>query len=288
MHDMQSPIAVVAYDAGAANLIIAWLKAWGKPVRAYMQGPAARLWEAAFPSELLCISLGDALEGASSLVSGTGWASSLEHDARVRARQLGLHSVAVLDHWVNYPMRFVRRDRAQLPDELWVADEWAFQIALKEFPLIPVRCFDNLYLKAQVDKIRPAPGVGTVLYVLEPVRQTWGRDQEGEFQALDFALERIDELCRQRVSTIILRPHPSEMSNKYARYLAADPRIRIDFTENIAQAISIADVVIGVESFALIVALEAGRPVYSSLPPWAGKIRLPVLGITEIRNLESK
>jgi hypothetical protein len=108
MHDLKSPIAVVAHDTGATNLILAWLKAWPGRVRAYMQGPAAKLWSEAFPSLPLCASLEEALDGASSLISGTGWASRLEHDGRVRAHLQGLHSAAVLDHWVNYPQRFER------------------------------------------------------------------------------------------------------------------------------------------------------------------------------------
>lgn len=282
-HNLKSPIAVVAHDSGAANLIIAWIKEWGQPVRAFMEGPAERLWKVSFPNHQLCLSISEALDGAISLVTGTGWASSIEHESRVRAKQLGIYSVAVLDHWVNYRMRFEREDQEQLPDELWVADEWALHIARKEIPKIPVWCFDNLYLRDQIAQIGPPPGDGTVLYILEPVRQKWGRIQEGEFQALDFALERIDALCRYPISKVILRPHPSEPTSKYAGYLAKDARIVLNSDGNIAQAISVSDMVIGVESFALTIAIKAGRKVYSSLPPWAGEIRLPRMGIKEIR-----
>jgi hypothetical protein len=285
MHALSSPIAVVAHDAGAANLILAWLKAWDVSVRAYMEGPAAKLWFTAFPGIQLCSSLQEVLEGAATLISGTGWASRLEHEARLYARAKGIRSVAVLDHWVNYVPRFVRDGAAQWPDELWVADEWALRIAQEEIPAIPVRRFENLYLQAQVAQVQPAPRQGNVLYVLEPVRQTWGREEAGEFQALDFALKHIDKLSLGRVSQIFLRPHPSETSEKYSHYLEVDPRIRIDTSVDMAQALGIADVVMGVESFALAIALAAGRPVFSSLPPWAPALRLPHAGIQQIRHL---
>jgi hypothetical protein len=286
MHDLRCPIAVVAHDAGAANLIIAWLKSWGKPVRAHMRGPAAALWEKSFPSEPLFHSHGDVLQGVRSLVSGTGWASTFEHDARVIASELGLYSVAVLDHWVNYSMRFIHNNRVQWPDELWVADQWAVKIAQKEIPQVPVRLLKNLYLEDQVTKITPAPSTGTLLYVLEPVRQTWGCNQEGEFQALEFALKQIDRLYPARVSRILLRPHPSESPAKYEKYILSDERVEMDTSKDVASAISLADVVVGVESFALTVALAAGRTVYSSLPPWAPPLRLPHSGIRQIRYLE--
>lgn len=287
MHELRSPIAVVAHDAGAANLLLAWLKVWGGPVRAYMAGPAAKLWVEAFPDRPMCVSLDDALDGASCLVTGTGWGSRLEHDARVRACTMSVHSVAVLDHWVNYPQRFERDGQVQWPDEVWVADVWARQLAHEVLPGISVQQFENLYLKNQVAKVRPASGQGTVLYVLEPVRQFWGRDVEGEFQALDFALAHLELFCPCGTRQILLRPHPSEPPGKYSTYLMRDPRIRLDTSADMAQALSVANIVVGVESFALTLALAAGRPVYSSLPPWAPALRLPQEGIQQIRYLSS-
>ncbi|WP_395054837.1 hypothetical protein [Polaromonas sp.] len=285
MHELATPLAVVCHDAGATNLILAWLKAWkGGAVRAYMQGPAAVLWRRTFPDIPLCESLDSALDGAASLVSGTGWATELEHVARVRAKSQGIHTVAVLDHWVNYPQRFERGGQVQWPDELWVADEYALRLADAVLPGIPVRQFENLYLKAQVECVRPAPGKGTLLYVLEPVRQTWGKDVEGEFQALDFALAHLDSLSPSGVHQILLRPHPSEDPEKYQDYLARDARVRMDCSVDISDALSCADLVVGVESFALILALAVGRPVYSSLPPWAPALRLPHAGIQQIRH----
>lgn len=285
MEIIEEKVAVVCHDAGATNLLIPWLKQWSLNVVPFMQGPAIRSWQSAFPDISLCDSLDEALNGASRLISGTGWASSLEHDARVLAHSMGIRSTAVLDHWVNYKARFERGDSIQFPDELWVSDEWAMQIAREELPQIPVRQFDNLYLQAQVAQISVTPANGTVLYVLEPVRQNWGRNQEGEHQALNFALEHIDSLCTNTVKEIVLRPHPSESLDKYSRYAALDSRVRIDASLSLAQSISIAELVVGVESFALIVALAAGREVYSSLPPWAPALRLPHSGIRQIRHL---
>ena len=282
---IEGKVAVVCHDAGAANLLFAWLKEWGLKVSPFMQGPAIELWQDTFPSILLCASLDEAMDGAASLISGTGWASRLEHDARVLASSMNIRSIAVLDHWVNYRGRFEMGGSSQFPDELWVADKWAMRIAQNELPQIPVHQFDNFYLETQVARISATPSNGTVLYVLEPVRQSWGQNQEGEYQALNFALEHVDKLCSSPVMEIILRPHPSELPGKYTHYLTVDPRIRMDFSVDLAESISVAELVIGVESFALTVALAAGRKVYTSLPPWAPALRLPHSGIKQIRHL---
>lgn len=286
MFDLATPTVIVCYDAGAANLIFGWLKAEGVTgVRAYMQGPAAPLWHAAFPGQTTYDSLDEAMDGAQSLVSGTGWASSLEHQARMLAHARGIHSVAVLDHWVNYTARFERDGRVQWPDEVWVADAEALVLARQSLPGVPVRLRENLYLAEQVSRIGPPPDNGTVLVVLEPVRDTWSRSSAGEFQALEYLFDHLGQLLTTGVVKVLLRPHPSEPPDKYQSWLPRDPRVCIDMSPDVAAAISQADVVVGLESFALTIALAAGRPVYSSLPPWAPPIRLPHAGIQQIRHM---
>lgn len=286
MTKLTAPTAVVCHDAGAANLIVAWLKEIGlNGIRAYMSGPAKKIWQNSFPKHYLCNSLDEVLSDAASLISGTGWSSDVEYEARLLARARGIYTVGVLDHWVNYSERFIRGGRIILPDEIWVYDNYAFTIAQEQFPDADIRILENLYLNEQLNLIGSAPNSGCALYVLEPVRSDWGKGGQGEFQALDFALSKIDDLSLGRIKSILLRPHPSETFEKYSHYLSKDSRISFDTSFNLSEAISNSDIVIGVESFALVVALEAGRAVYSSLPPWAPSLRLPNPGIKQIRHL---
>lgn len=279
-------MAVVAHDAGAANLIIAWLKDWEWSVRACVHGPARKLWEQAFPNQFTFATPEEAMQGCASLLSGTGWASALEHDARCTGLARGIRVAAVVDHWVNYPQRFERENQTVWPDELWVADDWARDIARQTLPSLPIRQFENLYLNGQVARVSAAPNNGTLLYVLEPVRNNWGRGEDGEFQALEYTLSHLEELGNIPVRKVLLRPHPSDPAGKYDRYLNTDPRIELDNSEDMAAAISKADIVVGVESFALTLAHAAGRVTYSSLPPWAPALRLPQEGIRQIRRLK--
>lgn len=276
---------MVAHDAGSANLIFAWIDAWRWPVRACVDGPARKLWEQVFPDRPICQTISEALESSSSLLTGTGWASKLEHEARRMARAKGLRVAAVLDHWVNYPSRFERDGEVVWPDEFWVADAWAAKTARQVLPPLPIRLYENLYLRSQVSKVSPPPGNGTLLYLLEPVRTDWGRCEQGEFQALDYTLLNLHALSCEPVYRVVLRPHPSDPAGKYSRYLDSYPQIQMDRSADLAQSISQADLVVGVESFALIVALSAGRTVFSSLPPWAPPLRLPQNGIQQIRKL---
>lgn len=307
--ELRSPLAVACHDAGACNVILPWLRRPDLALRPVMAGPAARLFRdrlgaAAATGE------GDELEaairGAAMLLSGTGWASDLEHRARRVARRRGVFSVAVIDHWVNYPMRFERAGEVVWPDEFWVTDEGARALAERCFPGAVVRCFDNLYLRAEAAAIAPLPpaswpGVPTmpapapapaqVLYVLEPMRSAWGRGVPGEFQALDHFIEHRAAAGVPAAAPIRLRPHPSDPPDKYDAWLAgrrardAGLDIALDRHATLAGAIGAATWVVGCESFALVVALAAGRRVCSSLPPWAPPCRLPHEAIVRLASL---
>ncbi len=281
--ELPTPLAVVCHDAGAANVILPWLQPRSFQVRAVMQGPAARLWRQRFGDAPLCTSVDEALDGARLLLSGTGWATDLEHQARVQAQQQGVRSVAVIDHWVNYPVRFVRNGVQQWPDEFWVTDGDALALARWHFPADRVRVQRNLYLAEQVAAVQAVPhDAAAVLYVMEPARKDWGRGVAGEWQALDWFMQHRVAAGMPAAAPIRLRPHPSDETGKYAAWLARHPQVQLDCSATLADALSAARWVVGCESYALVVALAAGRTVFSSLPPWAPACRLPHAGILRL------
>lgn len=286
--DLPSPVAVVCHDAGAANHIVAWLMADGdvSRLRPYMAGPAAKIWQQNFPDVALLPSLEDALQGALSLLSGTGWATDIEHEARVIAKKKGLFSVGMVEHWVNYPERFIRGDVKLLPDEVWVVDEYAAAIAEQTLTGSRIRQKEDIYSQSMVSGLPKTQEIeaNMVLYVLEPIHSTWGRQDSGEFQALDYFLENLSHLNLPEDVKILLRPHPSEPKGKYAAYAqkVAHPAIQID-EGDLFNALAASKWVAGCESFALTLALRAGREVICTLPPWAPDCRLPHKNIKHLK-----
>ena len=279
--------AVVCHDAGAGNIVIAGLLETGRSDwRAYMRGPAEKLWLSAYPRVALCNTLDSALEGVELLVTGTSWGSDIEHKARSLANSRGIRSVAVIDHWVNYAERFSRHGEIVWPDEFWVTDDYAMEIAKHAFPGQTVFKVPNRYLESQMRVIKQAGESSTpeLLYVLEPIRSDWGRGLQGEFQALDYFVGNMARLGLSPDTKIRLRPHPSDVSGKYNDWVADHPtlNIQLDDTISIAESLSRASWVAGCESFALVLALIAGRKVYCTLPPWAPPSRLPHRGLIHI------
>ena len=296
LFDLPLPAAVVCHDAGAANIILAAMRAHaaihpgaGRGWRLLAQGPAAGLWaEASVDLVTRCQSIDELMSGAAVLLSGTGWASDLEHEARAAATTRGIPSLAVIDHWVNYRGRFVRNERQVLPDEIIVTDEHAAEEARRCFPGLPIRTEPNLYLQASVDGIAPLKaGRPEVLYVLEPVRAAWATPVAGEFQALDYFLANLAKLGLAPDTLIRLRPHPSDPAGKYDTWIESRSRfnVRLDDAPSLAAAIGRVAWVAGCESYAMVVALHAGRKVVSTLPPWGHGCRLPQGAIIHLKEL---
>ncbi len=303
------PITVVAHDAGSANHIFSWLG--DEQLKLCLSGPARKLWQtykqraglvsssesrlpiewdswnSLFPESDLVA----ALAGASVVITGTGWGSSLEHDARKLAHERGIPSIAVIDHWINYADRFVRNGERVLPDEIWVSDKYAAEIARATFPTIRVVQQNNAYLAGSVAEIKSlqsseaAQGNDRVLYVLEPIRHAWGHlPVPGEFLALDYFIEQRHRTPITADAEIRLRPHPSDPPGKYEPWLARQDNalVRLDQSATLAEAIAWANVVVGCQTYAMVLAQACGRKVISTVPPWAPPCTLPHTGIIKI------
>jgi len=285
--------SLVCHDAGAANLIQSWIKYQGinSSFKCYLEGPARIIWQNTFPNHNICESLDECLNSSSILLSGTGWQSDLEFNAIVKARSMGLKTIAVLDHWVNYLERFQRRGQSIYPDELWVFDKHAAKLARSLFPFIPTKVQRNYYLADLISKINPLNDLEhqDVLYVLEPIRSKWPINKEGEFEALDFFISQLKCLNIPVGSRIFLRPHPSDFIGKYNEwiFLHQEFNVFLDESTSLSEAISKAKFVVGCETYALVVALSSGRKVYCSLPPWAPPSRLPFDEIVRISEMIS-
>jgi len=284
------PIVIVCNDAGATNLLLSWTNHWsmlgfldGMEVRIVVSGPAKLILEQfqkSLKNHNIFLDLDQALLGADFLISGTGWASDVEHEARRIAQSKGIYSVAVIDHWVNYHARFVRNNIAILPNEIWVSDHYAYDLAKNTFQSLPIIELPNIYLAQLVDRVNSLQalhGSNKLLYVLEPARNKWGREIEGEFQGLNYAVKNINKIVNGDKFQLILRPHPSDSIGKYNEWIAINNEvdILIDSKSSLENLISQAKWVVGLQTYAMVIALTAGKKTFSSLPPYAPKCVLP-------------
>ncbi len=279
-------IAFVAHDAGAANLVIHYFKHYSIRVVPFLQGPALQIWQRHFPGQPIADSLFDCIYGSELLISGTGWASNLEHESRVIANQMSIRTIAVLDHWTNYEQRFVRDGLTQFPEVIWVFDEEARMMATAAFGHIPVHVLPNVYIAQILSKIVPDSGSRRLLFLSEPVGQRWGTTTPGEFLAFEYFYKNLNKLNLEDCE-IIVKPHPFDDLAKFDHPMFNQPRIQVHADISLEEAISCSTSVFGIESYAMVIAKMSGRSVYSCIPPNEYSISLPHQNIVQIRNLLS-
>ncbi len=289
-------IAVVAHDAGAANHIFAWIRSGlidNTCIKLCLDGPAAKAYEK-IQSGFKNYALSEVLYNANLLISGTGWASTLEHKSRILAAEQSIKSVAVIDHWSNYRERFSSEEIECLPDEIWVADEYALTIANNLFPNIDVMQKPNDFICEQVETIKSLsrghahPHIAKVLFVMEPIRQKWlGSNEPGELQSLNFLVNNLSYITNATSTELVIRPHPSDPQGKYDSRVASFDNVSVTINESasLAELIAWSDVVVGCQTYAMVVALSANKKVVSALPDNAPPCLLPHKEIIHLREL---
>ena len=117
-------VAVVAHDAGGAEILSSWIRRNQPDHVAVLGGPASRIFKRKIP-DLSTSEMMKAIEQSNWVLSGTG-NTDLEYQAIAASKRIGRYVVVFLDHWTGFQTRFIRDGKVALPDEIWVK----FQAAL--------------------------------------------------------------------------------------------------------------------------------------------------------------
>lgn len=294
----KSAIAVISHDAGGAEILSSYVRQLGLDYLYVLEGPARKIFECKL-GPIKTHPLEEAIRQSVSILCGTSWQSDTEINAIKLARSQGKHSIAFLDHWVDYRDRFIRSGEAFLPDAIWVGDTMAEAIAKEAFPSLPVTLVDNPYvqdIRQELTAIQthrlPFLDSISILYLCEPVSEhALMRHGDAYFrgyaeeEALRYFLSNSSALGKP-IERILIRPHPSERAEKYnwAQH-EFDLPIEIGGTHTLLEEIADSDFVVGCESMAMVVALLAGKRTISCVPPGGRTCRLPHTEVISLQDL---
>ena len=285
-------VSVCSCDSGASRHIAKWLKDIDQKISYCLRGPAIEIFKNEFPIKNN-ISLKDCIENSNVLITGTGWSSDLEISAIKLAKENSIHVISVLDHWINYKERFFYKNEYILPDQIWVSDKLAEKLAIQEFPNIPIELLPNIWMeniKFSVKSLRSkyprnSPGLN-IVYFLEPIRKQWSSKykESGEFIAIRYffdnlhIIQKLNNINNSELLNLRFRLHPSENKEKSITFID-DFELLFDvyFSESssLEEDLAWADIAFGIETQALVVAMECGIRAFSTKPKWAGKSLLP-------------
>ena len=290
-------ISICAFDAGAAAHILEWSNNFKCSIKYSLGGPALKIFSKG-KKDLINYDIQESLKGSKLHIAGTAWSSDFEISSIKLAKENSIYTISVLDHWVSYKQRFVYKGEIILPDEIWVSDLIAKEIASREFPTVKVSILPNLWmnkltakvknssLKLKKEKNKPA---SNLLYLLEPIRPSkqWETKYNdlSEFDALRYFFDRISILKKlnyidqnQNILNLRFRLHPSEKIDKYKNFLfKIKPNIayKISSYQFLEDDLAWCDIAFGIETQALICAMECGIISMSTKPKWADPCCLP-------------
>jgi hypothetical protein len=297
---MSEHILVIANDAGGANLLASWCAE--NPQHRFtfcLTGPAKNLFRQTLGDVTIrsFTELDEIMTVVDRVACATSRDSTLVVAAIRRARSAHVLSVALLDHWANYHLRFGGPDSFldNLPDELWVFDEYALAIAVEQdFPSSIIKQLPNPYLSRIVrdfELLRAGSNAETsILFLSEPVVQIQkyeGRplDEHGysEYQLLEDVVEVVGQVTDK---PLVIRLHPRENDEKYESVLSRFPttrRIETSIGSDLTEDLVRSSLVIGSNSTALVIAAQAGIKTISYIPAGGRPCVLPHGNIQKIR-----
>src|SRR5438876_2230535 len=257
-------IVVIAGDPGGAAAVgpvLELLRQEGRPLHALASRQAVANWrsrglevdELPHSTNLeqaqryLCELRADVLLSATS-DNGV----NLEKPFIAAARRLGIPSLAVLDHWMNYRLRFTNEkgELVFLPDRIAIMDEQAREEMLAEgldagrLAVTGQPAFDELAslrrstTPQQRQAVRQLLGVSPdermVLFASEPISTMCGTEpsqplypgytERTVLRDLAAALGRIAERRTEKI-VLVVRPHP--LDNPESLRLSANPPLRL-------------------------------------------------------------
>jgi len=255
-------VAIVAYHAGGAEILSSWLCRNPCEYDAIVDGPALPIFQRKIPNLVLTNST-HALSRCSWVLSGTG-TSDMEHRVRCQAKRLALYNVAFLDHWTSYTKRFMWEGVSLLPDEIWVGDHHALELAKRQIPEVRSSLVENPYWLDSVEEnnLKTMDQSGGVLYVstnidASPQSGSWGLSDHWLLRETINCL--INGSSFKEIAALTIRKHPSESQQKYANFTDSRIAIQNDDKDSLIASIRQHVCIIGFNSMAQVVGKLCGK-----------------------------
>ena len=292
---------LVSHDAGGAELLSLWAKDNLKNVVAILDGPALAIFKRNLQTAKV-LPFNEAMSLPYPVITGTSWQSDLEKQAINYALANNKYCCTVLDHWVNYKERFEYKGLQLEPNELWCFDKYALEICQKVFPNISKKLYKNPYFSAIKVELESISGISKpsstkqldILYLSESIdkhsQALYGNSNQlcgySERDAFNFLFSCLPTLFSD-IGSLTVRPHPSQTCSDliWMNSYAHSYNFLISNESSLCEQILCHDVIIGLESMALIVGIIAGKPVFSAIPPNFKKCSIPYSEISHLSDL---
>lgn len=263
---MRKKVLVVTHDAGASEIIAAYVKEHRDRVnfRVYASGPGTRVFKRLhIPSRLVRDErssirkiIADNRDCNFLLTGLPGWMTAIERIALEEAQRVDMRRAAYLEDWLHYRERFGypnARWRNNIPEELWAGDSAALRIARKQFAgLTLIKSVPNEYFKHVVRAYRATKKTGRAHVLF--LSSAWGKGAVFGDLVRFLAHE-------QPTIGIRIRLHPADKRGRYDALIRKyKGRVSIEHStqKDIVEDLKGAKIVVGMRTVALVLSALCG------------------------------
>ena len=117
--------SIVSNDAGAAEIISSFIKNNNDEYVFVLSGPAKKIFKRKIKKKIKILDLESAARISNRLICGTSGKSKIEVKAIDKFKKKNYETIAIVEHWTNYKIRFKLKKKLILPDKIWVFDKHA-------------------------------------------------------------------------------------------------------------------------------------------------------------------
>ena len=280
-----------SHDAGGAELLSSFIVANELTGKFLLSGPAIKI----FYSKNLPIDENqiNTLKAETSILFSSTGNTNFEYSSLSFARQLGARVFVILDHWVNYTERFERKGEVVSPDLILVVDEFAFDIAKREFPMTEIVLATNYFLE---NAKRDFFDFGETVIEYDYVFMCESRSKDStnklvsesdNLQGIEYFFDYLNSIGENN-SRILVRPHPSDLDKDYMSIVPKSfPGVTISSKQSLPEVLRISSVIVGCNSMALVIADAVGKTVFTAIKD-PDKYYLPIRSIRLLSEMKKK
>ena len=270
-------ILLFAHDPGGANAILPLIEPLSQEHELFIFAKGPALLKLPNSQKLKGTTLKSIMPDF--LITGTSANDKTEKYLWQEAKDLNIKSMAILDHWVNYGIRFSKYGLNEidkfdkkcnfLPNFICVMDKFAKQEMIKDgvpeeiiFPL------GNPHFEQLIKQSKNNKNVGStfakedeflITFASEPYIEDYGQGYEKK------VLTDLIEIVKDKNVKIIVKLHPKEDFSKYAEF-AKISNIIFDKDTSSIEIIMASDLIISMTSMFLIEAMILGKNILSYQP----------------------
>lgn len=257
-------------DAGSAYMMASYFFFSKKKINTILTGPALKIFKKFnfIYKNFNKKKLEFLVKQSNIIYTGTGWQTDLEKNAILLAKKNKIKVISFIDHWVNYRQRFLLNAKKILPNEILVnnkkaATQLKFDSFFKKSKIKLITNFYKKYIlkKTKVFRFKKNDKFN-ILFISEPfIKKIHGYSS----QDIITELARYLRVNFKKKIILNIRMHPSQKKKdlKFIKEIKyKNIVLKISNRENLEEDIILNNLVVGCNSYALIVSLWLKKKTY--------------------------